>query len=143
MLPQYTTLKSLALTVFSIIVYVSCSNNSVNSSSKKTTAENDSIKYTREVVPDTSGCGWFFNDRHIRDTLINELAIIKESFDTISNIFSATFLATKKYRSLLACSIPAFLIKPNDTILISGYVYWTYSFEQPSGYPTLITKIVY
>ena len=56
---------------------------------------------------------------------------------------SDTFLVIKKYRRLLACSVPSFLMKPNDTILISGYVYWIYSYEDPRGFPTLITKIVY
>jgi len=125
----------------SVVLY-SCKEKN-NSNSPKAIAENNSTKYRMEIVPDTSGCGWFFNDRHIRDTLINESAVIKKIYDTISYTFSVTLLTTKKYRSLLACSILAFLSKPNDTILISGYVYWTYSFEQPPGYPTLITKIVY
>src|SRR5690349_119469 len=73
---------------------------------QNTIAKSDSIKFSRVIVPDTLGCGWFFNDRHIKDTLIDELADIKKLY-TFSVSSSGTLLTTKKYRNLLACSIPS------------------------------------
>jgi len=134
-------MKNYLYLFFTLVFLFSCREKN-NSKSHEEIAR-DTAKFTRVIVPDTAGCGWYFNDRDIKDTLVNELAIIKASIDTLRGVPKDTFLTIKKYPRLLTCRVPAFLMKPNDTILISGYVYWVNQSEDPPGKPIFITKIVY
>jgi hypothetical protein len=121
------------------IICFSCSQGKDSESGNLDNAEKlssyDTVVFNMKLTPDTAGCSWIIADREILDSLVLERTIIKTTSDT--------FLTTSKYKRLWACSVPSFLLIPNDTILISGYVYRVYSSDGLPGYPTLVTQIVY
>ena len=95
----------------------------------------DSLRFNTKYIPDTAGCWWIFKDREIIDTLTFQKAFLKVTSDT--------FLVTKNYRRLFLCpKLPRFLL-PDDTVLISGYIYRIYADEGTGGNPTYISRIDY
>lgn len=95
----------------------------------------DSIRFNNKIYLDTIGCMWMVKNVRIIDSLSFEKAFFKAPADT--------FLVTVKYARLWACNIPRFLKVPNDTVLISGFVYDIHPYDHGPGYPAIINQIIY
>lgn len=123
---------------FAIFFLYSCNENRDKSnrlsSSERLSNDYDSIHFNSKMKIDTTGCSWLGSGRSVLDSLIYATAIVKA--------YSDTFLATAKYKRLLTCNIPSFVMIPGDTVLVTGNVYRISSLDD-GGYPTIITEMVY
>jgi hypothetical protein len=97
--------------------------------------EYDSLKYDQIFIPDSAGYNWIFEDRVIVDTLEFEKAVVVATTDT--------FLSLPKYIRLWTTPIPKKLMVPNDTILVSGFIYSLLPSVDGKGYPILVTQLNY
>jgi|SRR5688500_4736939 len=102
---------------------------------KKPVPNYDSLKFNNKIYLDTIGCMWMVKNVKIIDSLSFEKAFFRVTTDT--------FLATVKYARLWDCNIPGFLKVPNDTVLISGFVYDIHPYAHGPGYPAIIKEIIY
>ena len=107
------------ISFFLYLLFLSCDSKDKNKITdlqiKDSIIKYDTIKFNRSLLPDTSGCSWITEKRVALDTLKFEKAIVLATSDT--------FLATTKYKRLFYCTLASHFMVPNDTVLISGFVY--------------------
>ena len=101
----------------------------------KRTIGYDSVKFNHKLEPDTSGYEWIIENRSILDTIELEKAVVVATSDT--------FLSLPKYKRLWSSPIPSKILVPNDTIIVSGFVYKIHPSNGGKGYPMLITQLIY
>ncbi|MCW3111173.1 MAG: hypothetical protein JWQ09_5679 [Segetibacter sp.] len=125
--------------LFFCFLCFSCNQKKMHSPTKylgdKSVVHYDSIKFNHKLIPDTSGYNWIIEKRAILDTINFVKAVVV--------VMSDTFLSLPKYKRLWSCPLPLNIMVPNDTILISGFVYEVLPSNGGKGYPTLITQLVY
>ena len=98
----------------------------------------DSIKYDKIINIDTTGCWRHKFNNKLKDSLINEKAVVKVEYGNI-------FFKTAKYERLWVCksNFPAWLFNYNDTLLISANVYSIGGAESMPGQPAILQKLIY
>ena len=133
-------MKKIIVILLSLWIFICCNERREKKNNFELKVTNivgyDTIKYNCILYLDTVGCWYHKFDNTLKDSLINEKAIVTREFNQV-------FFKTVKYDRLWVCKLTDFPIPANDTVLISANVYNISGSEKMPGQPTILYKLAY